>query len=31
MLNGDENENGLKTNRSNQQKKQNARAAHFFF
>ena len=34
MLNGDDNENGFKTNRSNQQKnktKQIARAAHFFF
>ena len=30
MLNGDDNENGFKTNRSNQQKKQIARAAHFF-
>ena len=29
MLNGDDNENGFKTNRSNQQKKQIARAAHF--
>ena len=28
MLNGDDNENGFKTNRSNQQ---SARAAHFFF
>ena len=37
MLNGDDNENGFKTNRSNQQKtnkqtnKQIARAANFFF
>ena len=33
MLNGDDNENGLKTNRSNYPvvKKQIARAAHFFF
>ena len=30
MLNGEGNENGLKINRSNQQKKQIARAAHFF-
>ena len=32
MLNGDDNENGFKTNRSNQQKKkkQIARAAQFF-
>ena len=31
MVNGDDNENGFKTNRSNQQKKQIERAAHFFF
>ena len=30
MFNGDDNENGFKTNRSNYQK-QIARAAHFFF
>ena len=31
MLNWDDNENGIKTNRSNQQKKQIARAANVFF
>ena len=31
MLNDDDNENGFKTNRSNQQKKKIARTAHFFF
>ena len=31
MLNGDDNENGFKTKRSNQQKKEIASAAHFFF
>ena len=31
MLNGEGNENGIKINRSNKQKKQIARAAHFFF
>ena len=31
MLNGEGNENGIKINRSNQQKKQIARAAHIFF
>ena len=30
MLNRDDNENGFKTNRSNQQKNKFARAAHFF-
>ena len=30
MLNGDDNENGFKTNRFNQQKEQIARAAYFF-
>ena len=31
MLNGDGNENGIKTNRSNKQKKKKiARVAHFF-
>ena len=30
MLNGDGNENGIKTNRSNKQKKKIARVAHFF-
>ena len=29
MLNGDGNENGIKINRSNQQKNKFARAAHF--
>ena len=31
MLNRDDNENGFKANRSNEKKKQIARAAHFFF
>ena len=31
MLNGDDKENGFKANRSNYQKKQIARAAHFSF
>ena len=31
MLNWDDNENDFKTNRSNKQKKQIVRAAHFFF
>ena len=31
MFNGDDNENGFKTNRSNWQKKQIARAAYVFF
>ena len=31
MLNGEGNENGIKINRSNQQKKQIARAAHISF
>ena len=31
MLNGSDNENGFKTNRSNEQKREQiARAAHFF-